>query len=162
MKTPNGVDTINHVIAAATENAGRGNQLAMAAGQIVAKRVALGMAAATDPMRADHAEFNRMVPEKLEAFSAAGMILLERSSEVGFEMTRLASDEVMTTANATLDMATCTDPFALAEVQSKFAMAWFDRATTNIVAMSMLALRAHDAAMEPIRDAVAANTDRLG
>jgi hypothetical protein len=156
------VDTINHVIAAATENAGRGNQLAMAAGQIVAKRVALGMAAATDPMRADHAEFNRMVPEKLEAFSAAGMILLERSSEVGFEMTRLASDEVMTTANATLDMATCTDPFALAEVQSKFAMAWFDRATTNIVAMSMLALRAHDAAMEPIRDAVAANTDRLG
>jgi hypothetical protein len=162
MKTPNGVDTINHVIAAATENAGRGNQLAMAASQIVAKRVALGMAAAADPMRADHAEFNRMVPEKLEAFAAAGMILLERSSEVGFEMTRLASDEVMTTANATLDMATCSDPFALAEVQNKFAMAWFDRATTNIVAMSMLALRAHDAAMEPIRDAVAANTDRLG
>jgi hypothetical protein len=162
MKAPKGVDTIHHVIATATENAGRHNDLAMAAGQIVARRVALGMAAAADPMQADHAEFNRMVPEKMEAFSAAGMILLERSSAVGFEMTRLASDEVMTTANATLDMAGCADPFALAEAQGKFAMAWFDRATTNMVAMSMLALQAHDAAMEPIRDVVAANTERLG
>jgi hypothetical protein len=162
MSDLSGGDTINHIIAAATANAGRGGDLVMAAGQIVAKRVALGVAAAVDPLRADHAEFGRMVPEKMEAFSAAGRIMLEQSSEAGFEMTRLASDEVMNTACATIAMAGCTDPMALVDAQSKFAIAWFDRAASNMIAMSMLALRAHDAAMAPIRDAVAANTERLG
>jgi hypothetical protein len=59
-------------------------------------------------------------------------------------------------------MASCTNPAALVEAQSKFAIAWFDRAAANVIAMGMIALRAHDAAMAPIRDTVAANTERLG
>ncbi len=162
MTTPDTTETLNHVIAAASRNAGRGGDLVMAAGQVVAKRVALGVAAAVDPMRADHAEFGRMVPEKVEAISAAGMIMLAQSTDASFEITRRASDEVMQAAAATLEMAACTNPAALVEAQSKFAIAWFDRAAANVIAMGMLALRAHDAAMEPIRDTVAANTERLG
>jgi hypothetical protein len=161
MTSPNGTATFSHVVEAAARNFGRGSDLALAAGQIIARRVALGFAAAIDPWQADHDEFHRMVPEKLEVFSTAGMIMLERSSQAGFTMTRLASDEVLTTASATMTMAGCADPLALAEAQGRFALAWLDRASALMIAMGMLALHAHDAVMEPIRDAVAANTARL-
>ena len=72
--------------------------------------------------------FGRMVPEKMEAFSAASMIMLEQSNQAGWEMTRIASDEVMTTARATLSIASCTSPVAMAEAQSRFALDWFTRA----------------------------------
>jgi hypothetical protein len=153
--------TLNGVLDAATRNASSSNELAIAAGQIIAKRVALGMAAAFDPLAADHAEFGRMVPEKVEAFSAAGIIMLERSSQVGLEITRLASDEVITTARATLSLADWTNPLAMAATQSRFALDWFNRAATNLFAMGLLALGAQEAAMAPIQQTIAANADRL-
>jgi hypothetical protein len=162
MTTPDAPETINHLIAAATENAGRSGDLVVAAGQIVAKRVALGVAAAVDPLNADPTEFGRMLPEKLEAFSAAGMIMLGQSSDAGFEMTRRASDDVMNAACATLELATYTNPAALAEAQGRFALSLFDRAAANLIAISMLALRAQDAVMAPIRETVEANAERLG
>jgi len=154
--------TFNGVLDAATRNAGSSNDLAIASSQIIAKRVALGMAAAFDPMGADHAEFGRMMPEKMEAFSAAGAIMVEHTNQAGWAMTRLASDEVMTTARATIAMATCATPAALAEVQGQFALDWFSRAATNFFAMGMLALGAQQAMMAPIQETVAANTERLG
>ena len=154
--------TFNGVLNAATRNAGTSNDLAIAAGQIIAKRVALGVAAAFDPLGADHVEFGRMMPEKMEAFSAAGMIMLEQSNHVGLEISRLATDEVMTTARATLAMASCASPVAMVEAQGQFALAWFNRAASNFFAMGILALGAHQAAMAPIQQTVAANTERLG
>jgi hypothetical protein len=162
MTQPEDAETINHVIDAATRHAGRNGDLVANAGQIVARRVALGVMAAVDPLRADHAEFGRMVPEKVEALTAAGMIMMGHSSDAGFEITRRASDDIMNAATATLEMAACSNPMALAEAQSKFAMSLLDRAAANIIAMSMLALRAHDAAMAPIRETVEANVERLG
>ena len=162
MTTPNGADSINDIIAAVEGSAGRAGDLVMAAGQVVARRVAIGAAAVVDPLQADHTEFGRLLPEKVDALSAAGMIMLEHSSEAGFEMTRRASDELATAAYATIEMATCCNSAALAEAHGMFALAWFDRAAANLIAMSMLALRAHDAVMAPIRDTVAANTERLG
>jgi hypothetical protein len=153
--------TLNGVLDAATRNADTGNDIAIAAGEIIARRVILGMAAAFDPMRADHAEFGRMMPEKMEAFSAAGMIMLEQSNHFGWEVSRLATDEFMTTARATLAMTGCTTPMAMAEAQGQFALAWFNRAATNFFSMGMLALGAQQAAMVPIQQTVAANTERL-
>jgi hypothetical protein len=155
------MSSFNGVMTAATRNAGSSNDLAIAAGEIIAKRVALGVAAAFDPMAADHAEFGRMVPEKLEAFSAAGMIMLEQSNQAGWEITRLASDEAMTTARATLAIASCASPMAMAEAQSQFALDWFTRATSNFFAMGMLALGAQQAAMVPFQQTLAANAKRL-
>lgn len=153
--------TLNGMLDAATRNAGTGNDIAIAAGEVIARRVILGMAAAFDPVRADHAEFARMVPEKMEAFSAAGMIMLEQSNQFGWECSRIAADEVMTTARATLALTGCTTPMAMAEAQGHFALAWFNRAATNLFAMGMLVLGAQQAAMIPIQQAVADNTVRL-
>jgi hypothetical protein len=148
------MSSLNGVMTAATRNANSGNDLAMAAGHIIVKRVALGVAAALDPTQADHAEFGRMMPEKMEAFSAAGMIMLEQSNQAGWEITRIASNEVMTTARATLS---CTNPMAMAEAQ----LAWFNRAATNFFAMGLLALGVQEAAMVPIQQTIAANAERL-
>jgi O-methyltransferase involved in polyketide biosynthesis len=155
-------DTIGDMFVVFTRNAGRGGDLAMASGQIVAKRVALGMAAAINPQKADRAEFARMLPEKVEAFSAASMIMLHRSSQVNRQMTRLATDEVMTTARASIAMVGSSSPVALAEAQGRFALAWFNRAASNFVTMGMLALDAQDAVMAPLRRTVVANATRLG
>ena len=133
---------ISDMLALATRTADTGNDLAIGAGQIIAKRVALGLAAAVNPMAADHAEFARMMPEKVEAFSAAGIAMFEQSELVGNQIARFASDEVMTTAQATIEMSTCFSPIAMLEAQSRFAHAWWDRATSNFMALAMMTLKA--------------------
>jgi len=160
----NGPDggTVRDMLDLATRTAGSSNDLALAAGQVIAKRVALGVAAAVNPMAADHAEFARIVPEKVEAFSAAGMAIFEHSGEVGNRISHFASDEVMTTARATFEMATCHDPLSMLEAQGRFVRAWWERATANVMTLGMMALSAQAAALSPIRLAVAANSKRLG
>jgi O-methyltransferase involved in polyketide biosynthesis len=155
-------DTTDGILAMARQNASRGHDLAKATARIIAKRVALGLAAALDPMHADHVEFARMVPEKVEAFSAAGMVMLNQSGEASRQMMRLASEEVMTTACATIEMTGCSSPAAWADAQSRFARAWLSRATSSFNTMGMLMLTAQAAAMAPIRQTVTANTERLG
>ncbi len=159
----NGPDSgqIREMLDLATETAGSGNEIAIAAGQVIAKRVALGVAAAVNPLAADHAEFARMVPEKVEAFSAAGKAMFEHSGEVGNRISHLATHEMMTTAKATLEMAHCFDPLSMLEAQSRFVREWWERATSNVMTLGMMALSAQAATLRPIRLTVAANTKRL-
>jgi O-methyltransferase involved in polyketide biosynthesis len=156
-----GAGTIDDVFAMATRNARTGGNVAITAGHVIAKRVVFGIAAAMDPLRADHIEFERMIPEKMVAFSAAGMIMLEQAGQANRQMTRLASDAAMTTARATIAMAGCSNPVALVQAQGRFALEWFDRATSDFIAMGMLALGAQTAAMLPIQQTVLANAERL-
>jgi O-methyltransferase involved in polyketide biosynthesis len=156
-----GAGTIGDVFATATRNACTGGKLAIAASQIIAKRLTLGMGAAMDPLWADHTEFERMVPEKMEAFSAAGMIMLEQSGQANRQMTRLASDAAMTTVRATVAMTECSNPVALVQAQGRFALEWFGRVASDFIAMGMLALVAQEAAMLPIQQTVFANAERL-
>jgi hypothetical protein len=153
--------TIDTMLALAARSVDNGNDLAIGAGQVVAKRVALGVVAAVNPMAADHAEFARLVPEKVKAFSAAGIAMVEQSARVTNQLARFASDEVLTTARATIEMATCSNPVAVLEAQGRFAHAWWDRAASNFMALGMMALNAQAAALGPLRLAVAANAERL-
>jgi O-methyltransferase involved in polyketide biosynthesis len=154
--------TIDGVLEAATRNANSSNDLAIAAGEVIAKRVALGVAAVFNPLQADHAELGRMVPEKMEAFSAAGRIMLQKSGQAGEQFTRLASDTIAAATRATVALAGCTNPVAMAHAQSSLAVAWFEQMTSNFMKMGILALGAHEAAMVPIRQTIAANAKRLG
>jgi hypothetical protein len=152
---------VRDMVTMASQNASRIGDIARAATQVIAKRVALGMAGTADPRRADHIEFARMVPEKVEAFSAAGMVMLKQSGQVGRQIMRLASDEVMTTVHATMEMTDCTCPASFAELQGRFARAWFDRMTSSLIMMGTMALTAQAAAVTPIQETVFANVDRL-
>jgi hypothetical protein len=152
---------ISDMLALATRTADTGSDLVVGAGQIIAKRVALGLAAAVNPMAADHAEFARIVPEKLAAFSAAGIAVFEQSELFRNQIARFASDEVMTTARATIEMATCFTPKGMLEAQGRFAQAWWGRAASNLTALAMMVLSAQAAALRPLQLAVAANKERL-
>jgi O-methyltransferase involved in polyketide biosynthesis len=156
------VNAIGGFLAAATQNAKCGGDIAIATTQVVGKRVALGMAAAFNPLWADRAEFSRMVPEKVEAFSTAGVALLKQSGQASRQMMRFASDEVTTTVCATIEMSGCFSPVALAGAQSRFAREWFARARSSWITMGIQAFEAQAAAMAPIRQAVIANAERLG
>jgi O-methyltransferase involved in polyketide biosynthesis len=152
---------IGGVLAAARRSAEQANDLTLAAAQVVAQRMALGMAGALDPARTDHAEFARMVPEKVAAFSAANAIMLRYSGMLAREMARRASAEVEASVRATLAMACCATPKDLATAQGSFMAAWFERTTTNLMAIAMMSLGAQDAAMVPLRQQVAENVARL-
>jgi hypothetical protein len=154
-------ENLSDVMTKAAENVERQDDLAVAAGDVIAKRVGLGVAAVFDPMQADLAEFARIVPEKLQAFTEAGMIMLRQTEQVGREMTRFGSDEVATATRASMAMAGCPTPMALVLAQTRFAMGCFERASAQFVAMSMLLLSGQDAAMAPIRQTVATNAERL-
>lgn len=155
-------DTLGSVLAAVRRNADQTKDLTVAASHVVARRVALGVAGALNPSSTDHAEFARMVPEKVAAFSAANRIMLSQSGLLAREMSRLASEEVHVSARATLAMAGCASPVALATAGSEFMMAWFNRAATNFIALGMMTLGVQDAAMAPVRQQVAVNIERLG
>jgi O-methyltransferase involved in polyketide biosynthesis len=156
------MDAMGGFLAAATQNARCSGDIAFATTKVIAKRVKLGMAATFNPLRADRAEFSRMVPEKVEAFSTAGMIMLRQSGQANRQMMRFASDEVMTAARGTIAMTGCSSPAALAQVQSTFARAWLARAASSWIAMGIWAFGAQSAAMAPIRQTVVANAERLG
>jgi hypothetical protein len=98
----------------------------------------------------------------VEAFSAAGMIMLEQSGQANRQMTRLASDAAMANARATIAMTNCSSPVSLVQAQGRFALEWFNRAVSDFIAMGMLALGAQEAAMLPIQRTVSANSERLG
>ena len=153
--------SIGGVFAAATLNASRSGDLALAASHVVAKRVALGVAGALNPAEADHAEFARMVPEKIDAFSAVGVALREQTDHVAREFSRLASDEMQAAARATMSLAGCATPGAFAAAQHAWMVGWFERAAANVAAMGMLTLQAQEAAMAPLHNQVAVNVDRL-
>jgi len=156
------MDAMGGFLAAATQNARCRGDIAIATTRVIAKRMTLGMMATFNPLRADRAEFSRMVPEKVEAFSSAGMIMLEQSGQANRQMMNFASDEVMTVASGTIEMTGCSSPAALADAQGRFARAWLARATSNWIAMGIWAFGAQAAAMAPIRQTVVANAERLG
>jgi O-methyltransferase involved in polyketide biosynthesis len=153
---------LDGVLAAANLNARRSRDLASAAGQVVAKRLALGVASTLRPSKTNHAEFARMVPEKVEAFSAASLIMLQQSNKVRHAVVRFASDEMQERASAaSVMLAGGMTPMGLAAMQHRLIAGWFARASAGLIAMSMLTLQAHDAAMAPIREQVDTNVNRL-
>jgi len=65
--------------ALASRNAEATGRLALAAGQVIAERTALGLAALADPAKADYAELSRMWTEKMLAFSTMGLTLAQHA-----------------------------------------------------------------------------------
>lgn len=153
--------TLSGLFAAAARNTDRHKDVVMATNQVIVKRVALGVAAFMNPARADHAEFAQIIPEKVEAFSQAGMIVLEQSAHAAYQIGRLASQEVAAARRAAMTMLGSSDPWGIAQAQRDFAGAWFGRACASFLAVGMLALDAQDAASAPIRVTVVANAERL-
>ncbi len=149
------------VSAMAIKNMTCGDDIARASRHVIGKRVALGVQAALRPHRADHAEFARMIPEKVEAFSAAGKVMMEKSGEANRQILEDVSAEVMTAASAVVSMSQCSNPVDLAAAQGRFAYGWLGRATSRFIAMGEFAMITQAAALAPILRTVVDNSERL-
>jgi hypothetical protein len=153
---------IGDTVAAAAASHGRGGELAFAAGEVVAKRMALGAAAIVDPLSADHAELARMVPEKARAFGDADTVMLQRSGAMAQQMAQFAANELALAARATLALAACRSPADLAAAQGRFVTGWLGRAMSHAIALGAMAVRSQAAAMAPVHRTATGNARRLG
>ncbi len=149
------------VSAMAIDNMACGDDIARASRHVITKRVALGMKAALRPHQADHVEFARIIPEKVEAFSAAGKVMMQKSDEANRKILDDVSFDVANAANAALAMSQCANPADLAAAQGKFAYEWMGRATSRMIAMGVFAMSTQAAALAPIRQTVVDNAERL-
>lgn len=124
---------------------------AMAAGQVITHRMAMGAAAFRDPSKADPLEFTRMFTEKALAMAAANQVLVLRSVEMAQSMMRYAMAEA-----AMVAAALANTPKASASGGD-----WYQRAFTQYMAMGSLATRAQGAVMAPLYRKAGANARRL-
>src|SRR6267154_2387155 len=99
------VRKLSRTLAAARANTLKGGELAVASGEVIARRMALGATAFADPMTADHVEFSRMVPEKMAAVSAVAAIVQQRSGALVAEMARFAASEATLALRAAAELA---------------------------------------------------------
>ena len=139
----------------------KGNELAVASGEVIARRMALGAAALADPMTADHVEFSRMVPEKMAALSAVAAIVQRRSAAVIAEMARYAASEATIALRAAGEIARCRTPADIAAAQSRFVLGWFARTVSQSLALGALAMSAGGAMLVPVHRAATDNAKRL-
>jgi hypothetical protein len=155
------VRKLTRTVAAATATTRKGNELAVASGEVIARRMALGAAAFADPMSADHVEFSRMIPEKMAALSAVAAVLQQRSTAVIAEMTRFAGSEATISLRAAGELALCRTPAEIAAAQSRFVVDWFARAVSQSLALGGLAMSAGGAMLAPVHRAAIDNAKRL-
>ena len=152
---------LQRTASAATRAALKGAALAQAAGHVVAKRTALGLSAIANPAQADHAEFGRIVPEKVRAFHASALALMRCSGEMAQQTTRFATSEMSNATAAAADLARCRTPAAAVAVQSRFATAWLFRALSQSIAVGALAMRSYGDVMAPVHLVAVRNSRRL-
>lgn len=139
----------------------RSAALAIAAGQVIARRTALGLAAVGDPGRAEHKEFNRIIPEKLRAARIGAMGIAVRSGEVVRQSVRYSGTEAVMFTNALGILARCRTPAAIAAVHTQSAMAWFFRSFSHAIAVNEICMRAWGDIVAPLHQVAVGNAQRL-
>jgi len=165
MKSPTrrsrGTRKLDNTMSVAGSNVRRTGDLVHAAGQVVTRRMTLGVAAMIDPFNADHVEFAKMLPEKTMAFSEAGMVFFQWSGKAVEQMTSFVANEISALAEAAIAITSCRTPADVAATQSSFAMVWLSRALSQSIALGSLAVRSQGAVMVPIHRTVTENARRL-
>jgi len=158
---PNGDGIEGDLLASVGRHHSRTGALALAATEVVVRRLQLGGAAMVWPATADHAEFARIVPEKARAFADAGTALIDQTARITGELVRLALDEASRGAAATVSVCTSGSPAGLVAAQADAARAWLGQWLAGTSALLRLTLEAQGAVMAPIHRAATANVERL-
>lgn len=152
---------INSTLQLASDNAGKTGELAVASGRVIGHRVTLGTRAMMNPASADHAEFSRMIPEKIGAFSEAGSIWLRWSGRIAEQVAGYVRREVAAAETATRAMTACRSPAGLITLQQRAATDWMTRLLSQSLALGALAMQSQGATLAPVLRTAAANARRL-
>lgn len=139
----------------------KGRESADASIRVINRRLELGLTAIGNPGTADYDEFGRMVPEKVSAASAAGLILGERSMLLGFRLLRQMTEEVTRAAAHFRTMMTMPDPISALTAQTAYVTAASQRIFDASLLFASSSVTMIDAAGTPLHRTVMANAKRL-
>jgi hypothetical protein len=120
-------------------------ELAVAAPQVIAARLAMGAAAMSNPSQAANTEALRMMSEKTQAFAEGGLAASARAAEIGAQTAAYVMAEAVAGASLT--------PFGAAHAAGRFYDYW--------AGMTRLGLQMQSAAMAPLHKTATANAKRL-
>lgn len=148
-------------VATAAKTSIKSAALAMAAGQVVARRSALGIAALRDPLRADHQEFSRIIPEKLDALSTGALGIALQTGEMARLISRHSATEAVIISRSIGALARCRTPASAAALQAEFATAWFFRSMSHAIALNELCMQTWSGIVAPLHQMVMSNARRL-
>ena len=152
---------VTKTLAVAGANLAKGAELAMASSRVVSKRTELGVAAIADPLRAEHRELERIIPEKTKAFSASNAVLIKGLGEVAERAAGFVINEMAIATRMTSELALCRTPAAVLGLQSRLAMEWYGRVFSQYIALAALAVRSQGAMLTPVHRAATDNARRL-
>jgi hypothetical protein len=148
--------------AQAATTAAKGAELAVASAQVIAARLAImGANQSGLPTGGVVREMALMVPEKTEAFAAAGVSMAGHLGSIAATGAQAAVREGAHAAEACADIAMARTPVELAAAQTRYLTGWFSRAATSAIALTALTTRLHADALEPIHKTATANARRL-
>jgi len=135
--------------------------LATAAGQVVARRAALGMAALKDPSRTDHQELTRIIPEKINALNSGALAIALQTGELARQIIRHSGTEAVMFSRGMGALARCRTPASVAALQGELATAWFFRSMSHSIALNELCMRTWGGIVAPLHQVVMSNARRL-
>jgi hypothetical protein len=145
----------------AATSARKTGELALASGEVIARRTLMGAQAFGRPTAADMGEAVQMVSEKGLALARSGVAASRALSDLSTRSAALALDEAAIMGRAVEAASRCTTPMELAMVQSRFAYDAFGRMMSQGLGWATLASAAGAAAMAPFHTAATANARRL-
>lgn len=145
----------------AGDNAVHGGEMLRAASDVIAARLTIMAEGLANPMKADMAEMSLMSTEKMQAMTASAAAVAADMGDLAARVSKSALDEVAHAQRAASQMATAASPQAAATAQFNYAVAWWGRATGQMLTLNTELLKAQADALKPIHTAALANARRL-
>jgi hypothetical protein len=146
--------------AIAATTARKQSEMAYASGQVIAARLGIaGSPLVNTPGGA--AEMARMVPEKAEAFAAAGAGAVHHMGKIAVHSGAELMRETAMATQATLAMAYAKNPISMLATQQRYMIGWFGRAIQQTMELTEATTRMQAAMLHPVHKTATANARRL-
>ena len=145
----------------AATSARKTGELAMASGEVIARRTAMGAQAFGQYDPAAMAEAGQMVSEKGFAMAKSGLAAAKAMGDLSSRSASIALSETQILQRGLAEAARCKTPMELAMVQGQYAHAAFGRMMSQGLGWASLASAAGSAAIAPFHTAATANARRL-
>jgi hypothetical protein len=161
MPSPSDLRRAARLAQSAAAAAVKTSELAMASGEVIARRAVMGADALTNPSIESTTEAMTMISEKGFAAARSSLAAAKAMSDLSTRSATLALSEAQLLSRAVAQAARCETPMELAVVQSEYACKAFGRMMSQGLAWASLAATAGAASMAPFHSAATANARRL-
>ena len=160
-KTTRDGDRLMRDARTAMTTATHGGEMLSASSDVIAARMEIMARAMADPLRADVGELSLMGTEKLEALSASAASLTGNMGTLAARASKSALAEMDHARRAAVAVSAARTPAAAASAQFDYALGWWGRAASQMMAFNSGLLKTQAEALKPLHDKATANARRL-